>query len=235
MSRANNKRQGDSQAFTPTKNGVPEEQASKKLKSPVSAIKNGMEGTLKTDNANKLFIQGSKGGVVTVFVQKPNAVEEAYLAYDYSVIKENDEIAKELQVNEVLFRRSPDGEELMQKKGSQHAWRQFLMIVGEDKNNTENRKKIADKIVAFLNKNAVVENYRWPKQTKFAGDLTASPMGAMDTLLLDKDVFKVMNIAYPDYSVAELAGFPDICGNFFTTVNIEHLTNLQFSAESNSE
>lgn len=233
--RGKKERIAESEESTPTKSNGDGGESSKKLKpSPTSAIKSGMKGSLKKDNANKLFIQGCKGGVVTAYVQKPSAVEEPFLAYDYTLIRENEDIAVQMEINEIVHRRDQNGNAMSQRRGGEHAWRQFLMIVGEDGNNAENRKRLADNIISFLNRNATSANYTWPKGTKFGGDLTKTPMGAMDTLLLDKDVFKVMKIAYPDLTIAELAGFPEICGNFFTTVDNNRFALMSTWEESNS-
>jgi hypothetical protein len=225
-----------SKISSPAKMESPAGNPTKVSKSPpTSAIKAGIKGSIKKDSSNKLFIQGSKGGIVTAYVQKSSAVEEAFLVYDFGLIRENEATAKELEVNEIVQRRGPDGLPLSQRRGAQHAWKQLLMIVGEDNNNEEYRKGLADKIITFLNRNAIEENYKWPRKTKFGGDLTLTPMAAMDSLLLDKDVFKVMKIAYPDNTVAELAGFPEICGNFFTTVDNNCFSVMRTWEESNSE
>lgn len=215
--------------FTPLKLVEHGESETKRAKvTPVSAIKSaGVTGPLRNDPSNKFFIQGCKGGVVTAYVQKANACEEAFLNYDYNNIKNDPDVSAMLQINEVISRRGNFGEAMPQKKGETHLWRQFLMIVGEDDNTPEKRKLLADKIIAHLNKNATKEFYLWPKATKFAGDLTPTEMDAMDKLLLDDDVLKVMKIAYPDLSVAELASFPEICENFFTTVNSNLFTMMQ--------
>lgn len=193
----------------------------KSAMSPKSVFQQGFCGNLnKLNDEYKLFVVGFKQDYVAVYVQKGHVMEEAFLAYDFNLIK-NDPmgIGKQLDVNIVLSRRGPDGSPLPQKINAEHNWKQWICCIGRERNNPEDRKKLADKFIEHLNETATETNYKWPKKVKFGGDMTTIPMGAVDTVLVDNDVMKLMAYAYPNHSFSDLAEFPQILEDFFTVLD----------------
>jgi hypothetical protein len=175
-------------------------------------------GKAKRDYRYELFVRGVQEGIVVLYFKKPGREEEPYLNHDYTHLNENPDVRVELGINAVLYRKGVDGvTPLTQTPTSHYAWRQLVCVVGtNEENTTQQRRALADRIIAHFNTNATAANYTYPKSVKFGQDVTGELLGPVDTVLLDEDVVAMMQSAYPTVSIQSFATFDEIMENFWT-------------------
>ena len=177
-------------------------------------------GKKARDNRHLMFIEGLKNGVVVAWLKKWNKNEEPFLAYDMIQLNNNPEICESLGINAIVPRRGQDGDTpLKQSSMSDYDWRQFVFIVGDDKNTAVNRREMANHLIDHMNKNAVIPNYQYPVKVKFAGDKTANPMGTLSDHMLDKHVLEMMHHAYPGMTSEQLIKDSTIVESFWSDVD----------------
>lgn len=184
--------------------------------SPVSAFKQGGSKLFikAKDDSQLLYVTGVKGGIVSIFIQKHNAESGAYMTPFYSRLQREEAYRGDLDINALMPRRSSDGTALI---SGGYVWEQMICLVGNDvAEDPAMRKAIADKIMRAVNHKDVQREFQWPRTVKFGGDLTSDPLGAADTILVDKNCMEIMQLSYPEQSSAELAEFEEIISDFFT-------------------
>jgi hypothetical protein len=187
-----------------------------------SALGSPLKGKFNGNNSsNKLFVEGFQNGVVLAYVQKAHNNEEAFLRYDYDLIKNSATVSANLSVNDIVQRKGSDGTTSMpQKPGSAYPFRAFTFVVGSEFQTAENRREFANGLVAFFNSHANTRYYQYPKKTRVAGDLTKSPLRAISAAVLDKVVIELIQLAYPDDTLNDIAQHDDIMESFWVDVTI---------------
>lgn len=179
-----------------------------------------------------LFVTGYLAGIVTIVVKAAMSNKQAYLKHCFELIKNNEDLREHLGISAIVFRRGVDGTTAMpQEEGKSWKWQMLLCIVGEDNNTPEGRREFAGTIMDFFNENATKENYEHPKQCRFGGDLTATPMEPADMGMLDEDVLGLILAAYPEHSISELMAFDDVIGMFWS--DVEHGKSVLQAHEAN--
>ena len=175
----------------------------------------------KKDNRNLMFVEGLKNGVMIVYFQKSNAVEEAFVQPNIKHLEENPDIMAKLGINAIVFHKGSSGDtEMKQSASSSFNWKQLILIIGEHNNNPGCRKELAKKLLEYFNSHATEEFYTYPRNMKFAKDNTQNPYCPVDACLLDSDVVALMEAAYPDMEIDELSTFGEIMSSFWT--DVEH-------------
>jgi hypothetical protein len=209
-----------------------------------SALGSPLKGKFKTNSSsNKLFVEGLQNGVVLAYVQKAQKREEAFLVYDFDLIKNSETMAANLSVNDIIQRKGGDGTTPMpQKEGSAYPWRALTFLVGSDFQTCENRREFGNGLVAFFNSHATTRFYKYPKSTQFAGDLTKSPPRAVSAAVLDKVVIELIQLAYPEATFNEIAQHDDIMETFWDNITIgkiamkdHEINNDSFIGEESEE
>jgi hypothetical protein len=185
-----------------------------------SSLGSPLKGKFNLNNdKNKLFVEGFQNGLVLVYVQKAQKREEAFLAPDFDLIKNSEEIAESLSVNEILQRKGNDGKTPMpQKTGSAYPWRALTSLVGAEFQNAVTRRDFANGLVEFFNSHATTKYYKYPKMTKFAGDLTKTPLQPVNEALLDIAVIELIQMAYPDATLPEIIQHDDTMKTFWLDI-----------------
>lgn len=169
----------------------------------------------KKDIRHLLHYEGLQNGVVVAFLQKYNAPEEPFFAYDYKFLNDNPEDMEELGINAIVFRRGSFGEPLKQSPTSTYNWRQFVLIVGEANNTPHKRKEAMKKLVDHFNENATTANYQYPRKVKLGSDYTTSSPAPNNSSMLDTDVIGLMMAAYPNTPLSEVANFDGVMASFW--------------------
>jgi hypothetical protein len=174
----------------------------------------------KKDDRHVLMYEGVQQGVMIAYLKKHNAEEEPFFLHDYKLLNDNPTIMEGLGINAILSRKDGDGGgELMQSPTSTYAWRQFVLIIGESNNTPAKRKEFAEALVNHFNSQATSANYRYVRKVKLGRDFTPRPLLAVDTVLLDEDVIGLMQAAYEDTPLEEVATFDGIMRTFWTDLD----------------
>jgi hypothetical protein len=120
-----------------------------------SALGSPLKGKFKSNtSSNKLFVEGFQNGVVFAHVQKAQRKEEAFLAYDFDLIKNSDTV-----------RNGGDGTTpIPQKAYPAFPWRALTFLVGSEFQTCENRREFGNGLVAFFNSHATTRYYKYPQQ-----------------------------------------------------------------------
>ena len=172
------------------------------------------------DNRHVLFIEGLKNGVLVAWLKKWNKNEEPYLAYDMVELNNSPDICESLGINAIVPRRGQDGNTPMkQNSNSDYDWRQFVLIVGDDKNTAVHRREVANRLIDHLNHNAVIPNYQYPVKVRFGGDTTTKPMATLSDHMLNKHVLEMMRHAYPGMNIGQLLMDSAIIESFWNDVD----------------
>jgi len=189
----------------------------------------------KKDNRHELVIEGLMAGVVVAYIKKSFSEEEPFLAYDYTLIRTNQEIMDTLEINDTVFRKGINGETPKpQCVGSNYSWRQFLFIVGEEDNTVEKRSEIGNRLKDHLNQNANITNYRYPISIKLGNDRTIQDnMRPLDSCILNDDVIGLINTAFPGTLFSDLVQFEELMGTFWG--DIDDGRNIMIAAEQDVE
>ena len=174
------------------------------------------------DNRHEVYVKGLQNGIVVAWLKKYNKNEEPYLRPDYKLFEENPNLMEPLGINAIIERKGADGKTPMLQGAANrlgYTWKQFMYIVGDESNTAENRKKLANKLINYLNKNMANEDmYQYTNKCKFAEDKTGDTLMPVSEALLDIDVVAVMASAYSDTPLNELAKFEEIMMTFWTDV-----------------
>ena len=174
-------------------------------------------GRAKKDVRYELFVRGVKEGIVVVYFKKPGMEQEPYLNYDYTFLNENPDVRAELSINCLYFRKGVDGvTPLPQTPTSRYSWKQLVCVIGSESNTSQERRALADRIIAHCNSHANTANYLYPKHVKFGEDLTGDILSSVDQVLLDNDVVSMMQSAYPTLPIQSFTTFEEIMTNFWT-------------------
>ena len=150
-------------------------------------------------NKDCLFIEQLSGGILVSHVKKPHGDEAGYIIPALKKASQDEDFADALLLNRVVKRQGADGTTPMPvKPKSEWFWEQLVCIVGVDDVTKQSRLAIAKKQVAALNTIATKEFYDYPKQIRFAGDLTQNPPRTPSDVMLDVDVRQLMMDAFED-------------------------------------
>ena len=172
------------------------------------------------DNRDKIFVKGHSLGIVVAYiVDGKHADREAFKAYDMSLLHNDPDLLADLGFNAIVPRKGADGSTPMkQNETSEYNWRQFVALLGEENNNDEGRRALANKLIVHLNGNATSENYRYPRKVRFGGDLTPTPMTPCNESMLDADVVAFIVTIYPEHNLDELSEWDEIVSQYFHDV-----------------
>jgi hypothetical protein len=164
------------------------------------------------DVRNHMVIEGLQEGIMSVYVKKFNVEEEAFLGPDLKLLQKNAGTIELLGIHAILYRKGVDGATaMMQSPGTNYAWSQFILIVGEEAcKDPQERLKIANKLLAYFNANATDGMYKFPRKMKLGEDKTQDPPRPVDAVLLDNDVIAMMQTAYPALEFHTLAAYDTI-------------------------
>ena len=148
-----------------------------------------------------------------------NDKKDSFRVYDVRNLKENDDLAEELQITSITFRKGEDGMKMPQSPFKPNfGLRMYVSIIGENNNTPEGRKVIAENLKNEFNKNATKENYPWgngPNPVVLGKDLTSDMMGPCDDTMLDKDVLEMILLAYPENSTDEILEWEAVISEFW--------------------
>ena len=108
----------------------------------------------KPKKPDLLHYTGHQPGVMTMFlVDGYNDKKDSFRVYDVKNLKENDDLAEELQITSVTFRKGEDGMKMPQSPSKpNYGWRMYVSIIGENNNTPEGRKAIAENLKNEFNK-----------------------------------------------------------------------------------
>ena len=179
----------------------------------------------KPKKPDLLHYTGHQPGVMTMFlVDGYNDKKDSFRVYDVKNLKENDDLAEELQITSVTFRKGEDGMKMPQSPSKpNYGWRMYVSIIGENNNTPEGRKAIAENLKNEFNKNATRENYPQgdgANPVVLGKDLTSDMMGPCDDAMLDKDVLELILLAYPENSADEILEWEAVISEFWG--DVEH-------------
>ena len=168
-----------------------------------------------------MYAEGLKPGIAVFWLKKHNKNEEPFLKHDYEIFELHPSKLHELGINVVLDCKGTDGITALKTSLTQdYKWKQFAAIVGEKDNTPEMRKSIAKKLIAYLNVNLKnTDMYTFKYQVRFGGDLTSSPMRALDAVMLDADVIGFMESSYDKYDLEYVAGFDEAMQMYWTNID----------------
>ena len=170
---------------------------------------------MKKDNRHLLFWQSLQQGIMVGWFQMGNKEEEAFVGPYLKMLQDNPELMEQLGVDAIVYRKGPDGEPMPQNPGTDYNWRQLVFIIGEEENTAEHREGLANGVIANFNLHATVTLFRYPRNVKSGGDITANPIPAVGVSLLDKDVIGLLMAAYPYTALDELKGFDEVMTSFW--------------------
>jgi hypothetical protein len=90
--------------------------------------------------------------------------------------------------------------------GSQYDFQHYLQVIGTKRNTPEERKKVAEKQVKYLNSLTTEEiGFKYLTFYKVGEDLTEDPPIKPDGIFFDDDIVGMMITDYPGMSVPEMA------------------------------
>ena len=190
------------------------------------------------DNRHVMIIEGMQNGVMTAYLKKANKEEEPFLAHDMILFNNDPNLCESFGINTIIPRKGVNGETpLKQNPNSSYDWRQFVFILGEEGNNSVNRRSIANALIDHLNGNAVIPNYQYPIKVKFGWDKTTDPMRTISENMLDSHVLQMMKSAYPDTNFGDLLTDVAIISTFWADVDhgseimMQHYTAGDFGVD----
>jgi hypothetical protein len=170
----------------------------------------------RKDDRHVLLYKGVQNGAMTAWLKQANENAEPFFQPTQKFLKENPSQMEELSISAILSRKDETGGQMMQSSTSTFPWRQFVLIIGEKNNTPAKRKQYAEALVTFFNRMATTANYKYVRKVKLGADLTTSPLGPVDTVLLDEDVVGLMLAAYEDTALEEVATHDCIMKTFWT-------------------
>jgi len=175
-------------------------------------------------NKNRLHIEALDGGfLVSWFDNGSNVNIGAYCRPHFDLLFAHDEMKTSIGINDVVFRRGPDGNTPLPSNPNQTwNWHCMVSIIGEcNIDNNAYKTLCADGIVGFFNDFTFFINkeYRYPRTSTFFRDHTVSPPRKISSVLLDHDVIALMKAAYPDHSLQDLLEYEDIVDMYWDNAN----------------
>ena len=203
---------------------MPPKYSPKKTSPPISKFKNaGAEAgspftSGKKDDRHVLLYKGVKNGAMVAWLKQAKENAEPFNQPTHKFLKENPDKLEELHIAAILNRRGDDGEKLLQSTTSTFPWRQFILIIGEKNNTPAKRKQYAEALVTFFNSLATSAYYTYVRKVKLGMDLTDTPLGPVDSVLLDDDVVGLMLSAYEGTPLEEVAVHDSIMKTFWTDI-----------------
>ena len=166
------------------------------------------------------YVKGFRGGIIIHWIKKPSREEEAFARKFFDDLKNNPQLLEELGFDLILNMRGDNGIDFRpQSPGSTWPWRVMVSCVGEEENTPENRREQADGGIKLCNSTAKKPHYKFPRNVRFADDLTGEKMCALDSILLDADVIMLMQAAYPTMTLEEMVDDEDLMADFWTDVD----------------
>ena len=117
------------------------------------------------DSRDKVFVKGHLSGIVVAYiVDGKHADREAFKAHDMSELHNDPDLLAQLGFNAIVPRKGSDDETPMKQNAtSKYNCHQFVVpLLGEENNNEEGRRVLANKLIVHLNNNANSEKYCYP-------------------------------------------------------------------------
>ena len=149
-------------------------------------------------------------------VQGLDPTKSAYLNPCEKSIRTNDQVKDDLGINNIIPIKGVNGETPKPvKPGSNIPTKQFVCIVGVPDNTHVMRRQLGNKLVKYLNERATTLNYKWPKETIFWADRTTNPKRKISSVMLDANVFQIIEAAYEGTPIQDLKEFPEIVAEFW--------------------
>ena len=169
------------------------------------------------DTRNLATTEGLSGGVTAVVFQQHNRVEDIFTGPHHRNLAADPESMEHLGISAIVYRRGEDGKlPRPQKPGTDFGWKQMIALPGDIENTPEFREGLVNDIIASWNIQAVRPAHPFPRKMRFAGDVTQSPKRKPDEVMLDRDVIGLLQAAFPENSLEELKGFPDVMDSFWS-------------------
>jgi hypothetical protein len=196
--------------------GSSSKKKAKKTKVPKSVLSKGKFDESRfvrdADRRHKVMVEILASGIIIVYMVKANVEEEPFLHYDYNYFKENAQRLRELGFVAIMNRRGVNGDTyLPQTTGGRYPWRILVAVVGEQNSTTQKCMQLANGVVAHLNTHANTACYRYPTLFRFGRNLTQPGiLRTPDVYLLDSDVLAMMDAAYVNHTLRDLATFDAI-------------------------
>ena len=234
-------------ARTPTKKGKGKDGNGGGKKIPESPLKKG-------EFASKMFVASANKaarheidymrvqmGVCGGWLKKANEDRQPFMLHDYQLFKNDGSVREKLKIGMLTSRRGGDGKPRKCEPGSKHEWNLYPMFLGEDGNTAAGARAAVNDLKKHLNANATSDNYTWPRKYTIGKDHTGNKLRPVDALLLDSDVFALMQAAYPQSDMVDLMEDKEVMSKFWT--NVEHgkkvlrsqIEGLSSDSDSDSE
>jgi hypothetical protein len=137
--------------------------------------------------------------------KKPQENAEPFLQPAYKRLYEEDDLRAKLEVVSVINIRGPDAKPVKQNKGSKYNAKQ-IMCYCPDPTKVE---KTVTRFVKWYNSQEVQTSFNYPVKAAKKKNYTRNPPRCAQALLLDKDVFGVLKLFYPESNMKEIRALDD--------------------------
>ena len=163
-------------------------------------------------------------GVLAMSFKKSTTGEQAYMASFHDLIQNNTMVQSSLKsVGLFPIRSGPDSNETKKfvARENEYEEQQLACIVDSDAP-VKTITKHVEKVVAAADKctNTVSEKNKYAARTHMGEDKTPKegPV-ALDQVMVDDDVLILLQNAYSNHTLEEIAKYPTILSQFFTSVD----------------
>jgi hypothetical protein len=195
---------------------------------------------VSASGGERLFTIGAGCAILGV-LKKAWSEKESYLKPIIAVFKNNLEAYEEWQVTDIVFRRASDGSNRVMKasgtgaiadeESERFGFRQLVYLLPEGTANTQAvRKEWAENLVNHLNtlgqdiSSSDQDKYDFRMRFQYKGDLSSTPLRAVNKYTTDKDALSLLRQAYSSVDMETLLEFDDIISAFFQ--DLEHGKNI---------
>lgn len=206
---------GDDRSSTPVKKSPRESNFGKgKYKGVIRS-----PGKKLFDARNRLVIEGLHNNMTVMMVYKAAQDHEAFLNYDYQMARENEEY--QLRAGISLFGPYLKGEDgrTPVTQNDTSTWGFRIAVACGPNDTEEKRKELAQPWLEELNRNANADHYRYPRQTRFAGDKTPEIKRKASEVLLDDAVVALMIADSGDAPIREIMEDEEFMSRFWDNVD----------------
>jgi hypothetical protein len=180
---------------------------------------------------NLCSVERVRGGFAIVSTKKGGQFAQAYDKPSLDILNGDPEAKKAMRYLKKFPKRGVDGVTAEKQSPDErtYVWEDKCFIIGTEGDTEAIAIQCTKRYVDHCNVTAVKPIYRYPKKTRFIGDITESPMRCLDCLLLDEDVIALMRLSYPTLSLSAMCGFREIMETFWSDPYYGH--NLLMALE----
>lgn len=164
-----------------------------------------------------------QNGITTAISFKPKEEQASYLFPCEMEIKQDENLAQSLHIDDIMPSRSVDGKDKPQKctPDSDYYQSQFVRVAKmdgtpEEEDSEENSQEFGKAIAKYLNKMGTSSKYKFMTRFQYCGDVTpAGDLPPPSKYFIDKDVVNLIKYIYPETPLEDITDDDDIVASFF--------------------